>query len=371
MRVWHHFRNSLSMYRNTMMMVVLAVCMTACTADHEEHEPQATLLATTPLRIDTTITKEYVGQIRAFQHIELRALERGYLEQTLVDEGQIVRKGQLMFRILPTMYEAELQKAKAEARIAELEYLNTKTLADKNVVSQSELALARARFDKAQAEVGLAQTHVNFTRIQAPFTGMMDRLQVRQGSLLDEGDVLATFADNSQLWVYFNVPEAEYLDYKSRTSSVDGDSVSLRMANGAMFPYRGTISAIEADFNNETGNIAFRATFPNPKGLLRHGETGTIVMSNQLSNALLIPQKASFEVLDKTYVYVIDAKGAVQSRLITVKAELPHVYAVADGITESDRVLIEGLRRVHVGDTIRVRVMEPRDVMKTLALDAE
>ena len=360
------------MYHKTLAMVVFASCIiSACTADHEEHDPQATFLATTPLRIDTTITKEYVGQIRAFQHIELRALERGYLEQTLVDEGQIVRKGQLMFRILPTIYEAELQKAKAEARIAELEYLNTKALAEKNVVSASELALARARFDKAQAEVGLAQAHVNFTRIQAPFTGMMDRLQARQGSLLDEGDVLATLADNSQLWVYFNVPEAEYLDYKSRTSSVDGDSVRLRMANGVLFPHRGAISAIEADFNNETGNIAFRATFSNPKGLLRHGETGTILMTEELKNALLIPQKATFEVLDKKYVYVIDAKGAVRSRLITVKAELPHVYAVADGISESDRVLIEGLRRVHEGDTVRVRVMGPRDVMKTLALDAE
>ncbi|MBU3742118.1 MAG: efflux RND transporter periplasmic adaptor subunit [Candidatus Kapabacteria bacterium] len=350
---------------------VLMCFVVGCAKHDEQPEERQQFLVTTPLRTDTTIHREYVCQIRAIQHIELRALERGYLENILVDEGQVVKKGQLMFTIKPTIYEAELRKVQAEARIAELEYLNTKALAEKNIVSSNELALAKARFDRANADVGLAQTHVNFTRIVAPFTGIMDRLQVRQGSLLEEGEMLSALADNSQLWVYFNVPEAEYLEYKSRATSVDGDSVALRMANNSMYPQHGRITAIEADFNNETGNIAFRATFDNPKGLLRHGETGTILMTENMKNVLLIPQKATFEVLDKKFVYVVDAKGVIRTRQIEIQAELPHVYAIKSGLVETDHVLIEGLRKVHDRDTIRMRTIDARTALNTLALEAE
>ena len=134
----------------------------------------------------------------------------------------------------------------------------------------------------------------------------IDRFQVRLGSLLDEGELLTTLSDNSKMWVYFNVPEAEYLDYQTETKTKQDLKVQLLMANNKYFDQVGEIRTIEADFNNETGNIAFRATFPNPKGLLRHGETGNVVIRVPFKNALLIPQKATFEVLDKKYVYVID-----------------------------------------------------------------
>ena len=119
-----------------------------------------------------------------------------------------------MFQILPSLYNAELQKAKAELNFANIEYKNTKLLADKNVVSENELALVEAKLKKAQAEVLLAETHLGFTDIRAPFDGIMDRFNAREGSLIEEGDLLTTLSDNSEMWVYFNVPEAEYLNYK-------------------------------------------------------------------------------------------------------------------------------------------------------------
>src|ERR1700740_2160147 len=124
-----------------------------------------------------------------------------------------------MFQIMPMLYQAELQKAQAEADFVEIEYLNTKRLADSNVVSPNELALAKAKFDKANAELSLAQTHLEFTQIKAPFDGIMDHFHVRTGSLVDEGDLLTTLSDNSEMWVYFNVPEAEYLNYKSNVQA--------------------------------------------------------------------------------------------------------------------------------------------------------
>ncbi|MBX7203752.1 MAG: efflux RND transporter periplasmic adaptor subunit, partial [Bacteroidia bacterium] len=194
--------------------LLLAFTLAACGEKKTEKEEEVQFLVSSPLKIDTSITREYVCQIRSIQHVELRALEKGYLEQVFVDEGQAVTKGQHMFQIMPVIYNAEYQKAQAETNYAEIEYQNTKQLADQNVVSATELAMVKAKLDKAKAEQALAQAHLKFTEIRAPFNGIMDHLQVRLGSLVDEGDLLTTLSDNSEMWVYFNVPEAEYLDYK-------------------------------------------------------------------------------------------------------------------------------------------------------------
>ena len=227
-----------------------------------------------------------------------------------------------MFQIMPLIYQAEMHKSEAEAHFAEIEYQNTKTLADSNIVSKNELALSKAHLDKAKAELGLAQAHLGFTDIRAPFDGMMGLFNVRLGSLIDEGELLTTLSDNSKMWVYFNVPEAEYLDYITKEKSDSPLKVKLKMANNQLFEQSGTVETIVADFNNETGNIAFRATFSNPKGILRHGETGNIQMPVFYKNALIIPQKATFDILDKKYVFVITEEGIVKSTQITIGAEI-------------------------------------------------
>ncbi|MCB9664136.1 MAG: efflux RND transporter periplasmic adaptor subunit, partial [Alphaproteobacteria bacterium] len=180
-----------------------------------------------------------------------------------------------------------------------------------------------------------------------------------------------TLADNSQMWVYFNVTEAEYLDYKRRMDHHDAFAVQLRLANGEVFEQTGTVQTIEADFNNETGNIAFRATFPNPDGLLRHGETGNVVVTTPLEQVLLIPQKATFDVLDKKFVFVVDEEGVAHLREITVAEELPHLYVVGEGLTEDDRVLVEGLRKVRDGHEVATRFEAPEEVFAKLDVHAE
>ena len=357
------------------ILMVISLCAllldTSCESKKEEKEEEVKYLVTSPLQRDTLITKEYVAQIHAISHIELRALEKGYLQKIYVDEGQLVKKGQLMFQIMPMIYEAETRKAEAEANFAEIEYKNTKSLADSNVVSKNELALGKAKFDKAKAELGLAQAHLGFTQIRAPFSGIMDHFQGRLGSLVNEGDLLTTLSDNSKMWVYYNVPEAEYLDYKTQIIKEGALKVELQMANNKLFDYPGLVETIEADFNNETGNIAFRATFPNPKGLLRHGETGNILVKQSLKGALIIPQKATFEVLEKKYVYVLDKDNVIRSREITIEAELPHIFVVKSGLKTSDKILLEGLRQVKENEKIHSKFVQPDSVISHLSLYAE
>ncbi len=355
----------------SLVVAVAASWMAGCAVEHHEAPERGKFAVTSPLRKGTELTREYVAQIRAIQHIELRALERGYLTEIFVDEGQHVEKGQKMFQIMPLIYQAELEKAEAEAQLTQIEYQNTKTLADRKVVSSQELALARAKVDKARAELDLAKAHRSLTEIRAPFDGIMGRFQVRLGSLVDEGDLLTTLADNSTVWVYFNVTEAEYLDYKSRSEAERSRPVKLVMANGQVFDRPGKIETIEADFNNETGNIAFRAAFPNPGALLRHGETGKVVMTVPVDDALLIPQKATFEILDRRYVYVLDDENVVRSRPIRVTAEVPHVFVLDGGLDVKDRILLEGLRKVTDGDEVEPAFERPEDVLAHLDLPAE
>ncbi len=354
------------------LSLISALLLGGChPAEPEQTEELPKLEATSPLREDTIINKEYVGQIRAIRHIEVRALERGYVQGIFVDEGKMVKQGQPMFKIMPNIYQAELLKAKAEANTANIEYLNTKGLADKKIVSENELALAKAKLDKANAEVKLAETHLGFTDINAPFDGIMDHLDVRIGSLVDEGALLTRLSDISKLWVYFNVPESEYLDYKQHKYDDDGVEVHLKMANGQMFDQTGIIETIEADFDNTAGNIEFRATFPNPDRLLRHGETGTILMAKLYPHALLIPQKATFEILDKSYVYVINKENKLEQRLIDIDAELPQWFIVKTGLKDGDKILLEGLRKVHAGEQVAMDFKPPEKVRSELNLYAE
>ena len=353
------------------LSLIALLCNTGCKSEKEEKEEETKFLVTSPLKKDTTITREYVCQIRAISHIELRALEKGYLQKIFVDEGQFVKEGQMMFQIMPMMYQAELQKAQAEADFVEIEYKNTKRLADSNIVAPNELAMAKAKFDKAKAELALAQVHLGFTEIKAPFDGIMDHFHVRLGSLLDEGDLLTTLSDNREMWVYFNVPEAEYLNYKTNVQAENLLKVNLLMANNQMFEFPGEVKTIEADFNNETGNIAFRATFPNPNGLLRHGETGNIKMTIPLKNAIIIPQKATFEILEKKYVFVVDKDKVVHSREINIASEMPDLYVIKSGLNESERIMVEGIRKVKDGDKIEYDFEEPKTVISKLKIYVE
>ncbi|SDL53388.1 efflux RND transporter periplasmic adaptor subunit [Pedobacter antarcticus] len=345
--------------------------LSSCTSKKEEKKEESKFTVTSPVKIDTSYTKEYVSQIKSVRNIEIRAQEKGYLQNIYVDEGQFVKAGQVLFRIMPKLYEAELQKTQAEARAAEIELQNAKTLADKNVVSKNEQAMAQAKLEQARAEVSLAKVHLSFTEIRAPFDGTIDRIPLKLGSLIDEGELLSSLSDNSQMFAYFNVSEPEYLDYQTNVKDRGENKVSLLLANNQLLPHKGNVEIIESEFNSETGNIAFRARFPNADRLLKNGQTGKIQMVVPLHNALVIPQKATYEIQDKKYVYVLDKNDKVRSRNITVNSEMPDLYVIGDGITIGDKILLDGVQKVKDDEKIHYQYLAPQQVISHLRLKAE
>ncbi|MFC6877588.1 efflux RND transporter periplasmic adaptor subunit [Flavobacterium myungsuense] len=360
------------MNRKTVFMGLMSLlCLISCTTKKEEKEESVKFTVTNAAIIDTSFVKEYVSQIRSLRDIEIRAQEKGFLQNIYVDEGQYVKQGQLLFKIMPKIYEAELQKAQAEASAAEIEFLNAKALVEKNVISKSEQAMAKAKLDQARAEVTLAKIHLSFTDIRAPFAGTIDRIPKKLGSLIDEGELLTTLSDNVKMFAYFNVSEPEYLEYQSNVSGRASTSVSLLLANNALLKYKGKVEVIESEFDSETGNVAFRASFPNPDKLLKNGETGKVVMNVPIKKALIIPQKATYEIQDKKYVFVVDKNNTIKSKEIYVKGELPDLYIINSGITVNDKIILDGIQKANEGDKIKYDYIKPIQVLSNLKLKAE
>jgi membrane fusion protein (multidrug efflux system) len=227
-----------------------------------------------------------------------------------------------------------------------------------------------------------AAAELGFTNVTARFDGIIDRLYQQQGSLVGKGDLLTTLSDTSVMWVYFNVPEARYFEFKRREGKSEDKSrlklidaqIELRLADGSIFkhqPEHGNVVTVEGKFNNETGNIAFRADFRNPEGLLRHGQTGTILIHRKMPGALVIPQRATFEVLDKQYVWVVDENHTVHRRMITIENELEDIYVIKSGLELKDKFILDGVRQVHEGEKVEYEFEKPDAALKNQKHHAE
>lgn len=339
----------------------------------EEAAAKTTYQVTKPLVENMTLNDQYVCQIRAIQHIEIRSLEKGYLQNVLVDEGQTVHKGQLLFQIRPSVYQADVQKSEAEVELSKIELQNNQALVEKDIISSTEAAMSAAKLNKVKAELELAKTHLGFTEIRAPFDGLIGRFgDIRLGSLLEENELMTTLSDTHKLWVYFNVPEAIYLNYMETKGKGGGaPKVQLELANKEIYPEPGTIEVIQSDFNSTSGNVAFRASFNNPHGLLRYGQTGLILWPKQVNSAIVVPQKSTFEVLDKRFMSIVDKAGVIHEREVKVAREEPNIYVLASGIKPDEMFLLERQNKLEKGDKIHYKLIPPQVAVANLKLYAE
>jgi len=315
--------------------------------------------------MDTLLYKEFVAEINAVRHIEVRARIEGFLDKIHVDEGQKVKKNQALFHLNSEEFEAEMDKmnanlesAIATAKAAELELSRIKLLVEKNVISESELEVANAKFSAANARIKEAKSahsnaaiQLSYTRLRSPFEGVIDRIPLKEGSLVTKGELLTKIFDNSSVKVYFNVSESEYLNYQKMLVSGDEQNrmVSLTLADGTVYPHPGKIETMQGEINSSTGTIAFRASFPNPDGILKHGSTGKITLKNSVRSALLLPQKSTFEIQDRQFVYVLDNENRVQVRSFQPETRFSHFYIVRSGLQQGDRIVYEGIQNLKGG----------------------
>lgn len=329
-------------------------------AQAQNAEPQhQRIVVTSPQAKDVVITQQFIGQLNSRRHIAVRSLQSGYLEEIDIKEGQAVKHEDVMFKVAPLLFKAKLDAEMAEVQIAELNLKNAERLFQNKVVSEDEVALVKAKLTSAQAKAKLAQAELDLTVVRAPFDGIVDRLQQQQGSLVTEREILTTLCDNSEMWVYFNVPQSCYFEYITNPANDDAKDVELVLADGRKVPQRGKLAAVEAQFDKETGTIPFRADFPNPDGRLRHGMTGNVLLHRTLSNAVVIPQRATFEIADKRYVYLVDKEGVAHRREIVIQHEQADDFVIEKGLQATDKIVLEGLGQIHDGEKLEYELRRP------------
>jgi membrane fusion protein (multidrug efflux system) len=349
--------------------ICISIVLISCSGKTTKEEQQ-TYLVIQPEIKDTKYEREYAASINSFQNVEIRTKVRGYVEEILVDEGKKVKKGETLFKLSSKEFEqqvhkaeAVIQSANAELRASEIEVENTKKLFDKNIVSKSELDLITTKVNINKAKVNEARVakeqallHVEFTKIKAPFDGIINRIPNKKGSLIDEGALLTSISNNESIYAYFSVSEIDYLDYVQSKSK--NNTVTLSLANNSIYPYKGTIETTETEFNKETGNIAFRAKFSNPERLLKEGGTGKILVKKLYKNAIIIPQKSTFEVQGNIYVYLVDKNNKAYSKKINPINRLSNYFVLDKDLTKEDKIIYEGIQSIKTGDKVKYKLIK-------------
>lgn len=252
-----------------------------------------------------------------------------------------------------------VKSAEADLKAMELEMLNTKMLFEKNIVSMAEFDLVSAKVDALRANVESAEAskdqavlNLSFSRIRAPYSGVINRIPKKVGSMVEEGDMLTTISDTREVYAYFNLTESDYLKYMSDTLDKESNIIRMMMANNQPYPLDGKVEIIESEFDNNTGNIAIRAKFPNPSKILKHGSNGKIIVKRKLQGAMLVHQKSTFEVQDQLYVYVMNPDSTLIQRNIKYLMRFPDYFVIATGLRGDEWILYEGVQKVKAGNKI-------------------
>lgn len=317
------------------------------------------------------IYQTFVGQTEASTTIEIRSQVSGLLKQMNFVEGSMVRKGQLLFVIDPQPYQTALAQAKANlnqykaaAANAQQNLARDQALAQAQVIAQQQFQSVQAQAQQAQANVAAAQAQVhqaqlnlNYTTISAPHTGWIGAAQVKIGSLVQAGSTLLdTLYTIDPIYVTFSISEAEYLEYRKRTGDrpVKSPPIQLVLADGSTYPHTGTINMAAPTVNSTTGTLTLRAQFPNPEALLKPGLFVQVrLVSQEVPNALLVPQTAIQQLQGTELVYVVGPDNKVQAHTVQTGGVAGNLQIVTSGVSAGQNVIVEGVQKVRPGMTVK------------------
>lgn len=318
---------------------------------------------------DTLVISQFVTDIQAKRNVEIRSRLNGIIQKIYVNEGQFVRKGQALFKINDAELQVELLKAsaslkqtQADVRIAEVEMKQVQSLHNKKFVADNELELAKAKLSSAQAKYAFADAErraviqkINFSTIKAPFDGVLDIIPHKDGSLITNGTLLTTLSQLDEVYAYFSIPENQYFELLAKDKMGKHQKIELTLPNGAVYQFNGTLKSAESEIDRATGSIRYKVLFPNPNHLIRHGASGRLSISEIQNNAMIIPQKATFSIQDKTYIFKVDKNNKVKMTNIKVGTALKDSYLVEGGLKKGDLIIYEGTQSLKDGDQIKIK----------------
>lgn len=326
---------------------------------------------------NTTLDSDYPATIEGIQNIDIRPKVDGFIEKIFVDEGAVVKKGQLLFTINAPQYEQQVRTAKAaissaeaDVNAAQLTVNKTKPLVDKDIISKYDLDAAqltlqsrKAALAQAKAELVNAKVNLGYTSITSPVDGVVGSIPFRNGSLVSSSSAqpLTTVSNTSKVYAYFSLNEKQLLDfastYKGKTLAEQMKNippVSLVLADGSIYAQNGKIESINGQINTNTGSASLRATFPNPVFLLKNGASASVRIPQHVDNAILIPQKSTIDLQGKKFVYILgDSAKVVNTQIEVMELAKGNFYVVTKGLKTGDKVILEGFQSLKDGTKIK------------------
>lgn len=351
--------------------------LVSCGGSQDKKQEEVAEYPTEVLAVqDAVLESKYPASIKGQEDIEIRPRVNGFIKAIYVDEGSVVRKGQELFSIdspqsiqaLETA-QASVRSAQAQLETAQINVDRIAPLAEKGIVSEVQLRTyqnayktAQASLDQANAVYNNAKATVAWTKVTSPVDGIVGAIPFRLGSLVNDGNTLTTISNTTNMYVYFSLNEKDLMgllsDLEGATQSEkikNLPKVSLILADGTVYSEQGTISTITGQANVSTGSVNFRADFPNKEKLLRSGFSGTIVIPHEVHNVFVIPQKSTFQLQDKYMVYKVQGDSTLQTVVSVTPLPDGKNYIVTNGLSEGDRIVVDGLATMSHGKKIKVK----------------
>ena len=358
-------------------LVLLACCLALLSScgNGNNGEAKAPEYAVITAQATTAhLTNSYPATIKGKQDVEIRPMVSGFITKLHVDEGSVVKRGQVLFTIDQVQYRAAVETAKATVATAEaalqtqeLTTQNNRELNKRGIVSdyqlstsENQLAQAKATLAQAKASLVNAERNLQYTEVTSPSDGIVGQVPYRVGSLVrpSMANPMTTIADNSEMFAYFSMTERQLLQmireggsYKDILAKMP--EIQLQLIDGSIYPDSGRVETISGVIDPTTGSVSMRALFPNAHNVLRSNSTGNVIFPNVLPDVILVPQSATTDIQDKKFVYVVQPDNTVKNTEIQVYTlNDGQNYYVTGGLKAGDKIVIEGVQAIKDGQAI-------------------
>ena len=314
-------------------------------------------------RSDATVYALFPVQIQSESAIEIYPRATGYIQKIFVKEGDNVKKGSSILKINDADYQQAVNSTKAAYDNALLEVTKLRPLVEKEIISPFQLQTAESNAKAAQAAYENANINLGYTLIKSPVSGVIGRISLREGSLITAGTAtpITTVASSGDVFAYFSFDEKFLLQFADSTPGTLKQKVAklppveLVLANGQIYENKGRVELGSSLIDPNTGSLQMKGVFPNPDARLRSGSTGTIRIPTIYKNAIIVPQKATYDIQDKKMIFTVDATNTAHATNIKVLNNTSDNFIVASGLSEGDKIVLDGIGKIKDGDKIEVQ----------------
>ncbi|WP_407557198.1 efflux RND transporter periplasmic adaptor subunit [Winogradskyella sp. 4-2091] len=363
-------------------VLTLSVLLVIVSCGNSEQNQPAAEAPPSPFPVSQLQTKtvtgytDYPATIEGRVNSDVRAKTAGYIEKVYVDEGQKVKKGQVLFKLETQSLSQDAGAAKAQVNVAQVEVDKLIPLVEKNIISPVQLETAKANLAQAQANYSSVSANIGYATIKSPIDGYVGSINFREGALISPSDTtpLTTVSEIDEVYAFFSFNEAQYIDHLQRSEGKtkaerikNSPDLSLILANGKEYSEKGRIQTSTGQINQNTGTIQIRAAFKNPKEILTNGNSGKIRFPIEYKDAIVVPQSATFEQQGNIMIFKLGADNKVETSILKIEGAVDNLYVVESGLEINDKIIVSGVGKLRNGMAISPQETSFEDAIAPVA----